>query len=133
MANNKKSFIQVMESGLEGFGELICNIGKGFWGALKDFKRFHKILLAVPVAVAAVWLAIYTAGKLPEYVGINLLESGEFAILVTREIAVLGPIAVTALCLLLMFCSRRTLYPWLISIFSLVLPLLLLVTNIFPS
>ena len=41
-------------------------------------------------------------------------------------------LAVTALCLLMMFISRRTIYPWLISIFSLVLPILLIVTNMLP-
>ena len=39
----------------------------------------------------------------------------------------------TALCLLMMFLSRKTIYPWIISIFSLVLPFLLIVTNIFPA
>ena len=36
-------------------------------------------------------------------------------------------------CLLLMFLSRRVIYPWLISIFTLVLPLLLLLSNIYPA
>ena len=43
------------------------------------------------------------------------------------------PVAVTALCLLLMMCSRKTIYPWLISLFSLVLPLVLMLGAVFPA
>ena len=42
-------------------------------------------------------------------------------------------IAAIALCLLMMLISRRTIYPWLISLFSLILPFALLITNIFPA
>jgi hypothetical protein len=45
----------------------------------------------------------------------------------------MGPLGVTAACLLLMFCSRRTLYPWLISIMSLLLPMLILLLNNYPT
>lgn len=99
----------------------------------KWIMRLRKILLAIPVVYLALRLAQYTTERLPERVGLNLLENGEYAYTVTREVAVLGPLAVTAACLLLMFCSRRTVYPWVISLFSLVLPLLILITNIFPS
>lgn len=95
--------------------------------------KLRSVLLAIPVAVAAIALALANIGRLPEQVGINLLESGEFSMIVSRGVAVMGPLAVTALCLLLMFCSKKVLYPWLISIFSLVLPLLLWVTNAFPA
>ena len=59
--------------------------------------------------------------------------TGEFAVMVTREYAVYGPLGLTAFCLLLMFCSRRTLYPWLISIMSLLLPMLILLLNNYPT
>ena len=32
-----------------------------------------------------------------------------------------------------MFCSRKAMYPWAISIFTLALPVLLLVSNVYPS
>lgn len=131
--NTSGSFLNKVETVFEKLGDGIIWIfgnPKGLW---RYIKRFHKIILAVPVAIAAVWLALYTGSKLPAYVGINLQQTGEYAQIVTREVAVMGPLAVTAACLLLMFCSRRTLYPWLISVFSLVLPLLLLVTNILPA
>ena len=70
---------------------------------------------------------------LPAQVGIDLQASGEYAQMISKSVAVMGPLALTAVCLLLMFTSRKVLYPWLISIFSLVLPLLILITNIFPA
>ena len=95
--------------------------------------RIRSVLMAAPVVYAAVRLAMYARENLPEQVGINLKESGEYAMLVARDTAIMGSLAVTALCLLMMFVSRRTIYPWLISIFSLVLPILLIVTNMFPA
>ena len=95
--------------------------------------RLRSVLLAIPVATAAVVLALRNASDLPDRVGINLQASGEYALVVDRGLAVMGPLAVTAVCLLLMFCSRRVVYPWLISLFSLVLPVLILITNIFPG
>lgn len=103
---------------------------KEFWSWV--FK-LRSVGLAIPVAVCAVLLAVYNEATLPAMVGIDLQASGEYAQMIAREVAVLGPLALTALCLLLMFCSRRVIYPWLISLFSLVLPLLILITNIFPA
>ena len=71
--------------------------------------------------------------QLPEEVGINLLANGEYEYLVSRGLAVMAPLAVTGVCILMMWMSRRTIYPWIISIFSLVLPLLIWVTNVFPA
>jgi hypothetical protein len=41
------------------------------------------------------------------------------------------PLAITGGCLLMMVFSRKVIYPWLISVFSLVLPLLVLALNFF--
>ena len=95
--------------------------------------RLRKVFLMIPVAFGAYYLAKMNSEKLPEMVGLNLLETGEFEQMISRDVAVMGPLALTALCLLLMLFSRKTLYPWIISIFSLALPLLILVTNIFPA
>ncbi len=94
--------------------------------------KLRSILLSIPVAIAAIALAIRNMAKLPEQVGVNLQASGEYAMTISRGVAILGPLALTAVCLLLMFCSRRVVYPWLISLFSLVLPLVLWFTNTFP-
>ena len=45
----------------------------------------------------------------------------------------MGPLALTLACLFLMFCSRKALYPWAISVFTLALPILLLVSNLYPA
>ena len=95
--------------------------------------RLRKIFMAAPVVYLAIRIAVANAGRLPEYVGLNLQSSGEFAMTVTRSYAVYGPLGVTAFCLLLMFCSRKTLFPWIISIFSLVLPYLIYLTNIYTA
>lgn len=93
----------------------------------------RKPIMAVPVVLAALRLAQYNATNLPEKVGLDLQATGEYAFVISRNAAVLGPLAVTALCLVLMFLSRRTVYPWVISIFTLVLPVLIFVTNAFPA
>lgn len=96
---------------------------------------FHlrKLVLAAPVVYYALKLARYNSENLPPLVGINLQSSGAFAEHISRQTAVMGPLALTAACLVLMFCSRKAIYPWVISIFSLALPLLLLVSNIYPN
>ena len=95
--------------------------------------RLRKIVLAVPVVFAALQLASYNRENLPEQVGINLQSSGEFAQMISRDIAVMGPLGLTLACLFLMFCSRKAMYPWAISLFTLVLPVLILVTNLYPA
>lgn len=95
--------------------------------------RLRGLLMAVPVAVAALYLAAQNMARLPEEVGINLLANGQYEYLVSRGLAVLVPLVVTGVCLVMMFLSRRTIYPWIISIFSLVLPWLIWITNVFPA
>ncbi len=96
-------------------------------------RKTHKIILAVPVAVAAVMLAVQNLARLPRLVGLNLQGDGSFTMYIGRLPAVLGPLVITAVCLLLMFGSKRTLTPWLVSVFSLALPLIILVINVFPA
>ena len=94
--------------------------------------NLRSFVLAIPVLFGAVVLAVVNAAKLPTEVGINLLADGEYAIMVHKLVAISAPLLVTAICLLLMFCSKKVLYPFLISLFSLALPLLILLTNVFP-
>lgn len=95
--------------------------------------RLRRIFMAIPVVVLAIRIAAANMERLPEYVGLNLQSSGEFAMMVNRNYAVYGPLCVTGFCLLLMFCSRKTLFPWIISIFTLVLPYLIYLTNIYMA
>lgn len=124
---------QKIGKGFRAVGDIIHKIENFFGLIISFFVRMRKPIMAIPVVLASVWLAQYNTEHLPEQVGIDLQATGEYAYMISRDTAVLAPLAVTALCLLLMFCSRRTVYPWIISIFSLVLPLLVLLTNVFPA
>ena len=91
----------------------------------------RKIFMVVPVLMAALQLAIYSRENLPETVGFNIQASGEFAQVISRDTAVYGPLGLTCACLVLVLLSRRTIYPWIISIFTLTLPVLILMLNSF--
>lgn len=95
--------------------------------------RLRKIFMAAPVVYFAIRIAMENMERLPEQVGLNLQSNGEFAMMVTRQYAVLGPLCVTGFCLLLMFCSKKTVFPWIISIFTLVLPYLIYLTNMYTG
>ncbi len=94
--------------------------------------RLRKFVLAAPVVYYALRLAAYNAKNLPPQVGLNLQASGEFALTISRQLAVMGPLGLTAGCLVLMFLSRKAMYPWAVSVFTLALPLLLLLSNVYP-
>lgn len=117
----------------KGAGNVLRKTGQVLQVIWSYLVRLRAVFLAVPVAVAAVWLAVVNMARLPRSVGLLLQTSGEFSLLVPKEVAVFGPLAVTALCILLMLCSKKTVFPWLISIFSLVLPVLIWFTNIYPA
>jgi Ca2+/Na+ antiporter len=106
--------------------------GEKFGRTGKWAYNMRSIVLAIPVLFGAVVLAIVNAVKLPTYVGINLLADGEYALMVHKLLAVTCPLLITAVCLLLMFCSKKVAYPFLISLFSLAIPVLILITNVFP-
>ena len=95
--------------------------------------KLRKIFMAIPVVYLALRIANQNMERLPEAVGLNIQSTGEFAVMVTREYAVNGPLAITFFCLLLMFFSRKTVFPWVISIFTLVLPYLIYFTNMYPG
>jgi hypothetical protein len=95
--------------------------------------RLRSVFLAIPVILVALRLAAYNSEHLPLLVGLDLQSTGEFAKTISRQTAVTFPMLLTGGCLGLMFLSKKTLYPWLISIFTLVIPVLLLVTNMYPA
>lgn len=117
----------------QGFVRTMKKIARAIRICWAYIYRLRAAFMAVPVGIAAVWLAIMNMSKLPQSVGIWLLTDGSYSLLVPREVAVFGPLAVTALGILLMLCSKKTVYPWLISIFTLVLPLMIFVTNVYPA
>lgn len=91
----------------------------------------RKVFMVIPVLLAALQLAIYSRDHLPETVGFNIQASGEFAQMISRDTAVYGPLGLTCACLVLVLLSRRTIYPWIISLFTLTLPILILMLNSF--
>ena len=111
---------------LKVIGRVLASIGKWIF-------RLRGFFMAIPVALAALYLASQNMARLPEEVGINLLANGEYEYLISRGLAVMAPLVVTGVCLVMMWLSRRTIYPWIISIFSLVLPILIWITNVFPA
>lgn len=127
------AFIQKMRPFLVRTNEIWKTVSNKVSFVFRYILKFKKLFLCVPVAAFAIILAIRNLFSLPALVGLALAANGEFAFEMVREIAVLGPLVVTGLCLLLVFLSKRTLTPWLVSLFSLVLPLWILFINTFPS
>lgn len=95
--------------------------------------RLRKVFMAIPVVYCAVKLAQYNMENLPSVVGVNMQANGAFTEMLSREVAVMGPLAVTGFCLVMMFFSRKAIYPWAISIFTLILPVILLISNRYPA
>lgn len=114
---------------LTGYGKFKKVLGK----IIMTLYHLRKVVLAAPVAYVALRIAAYNMSHLPEQVGINLQTTGEFAMMINRYSAVIGPLAITAGCLVMMFFTRKALYAWAISVFTLALPVLLLVSNIYPA
>ena len=124
--NKQATGFATVKNGISQVNRIINLIGTWLF-------RLRKFVMAAPVLYYALKLASYNKEHLPEQVGINLQSTGEFAQMISRDLAVTAPLMVTAVCLVMMLFSRRTIYPWIISIFSLVLPLLIWVTNVFPA
>ncbi len=118
---------------LSKIGQFLTKVGHGILRVWRYAVRFKKVILAVPVIWGTVWLAVENITRLPDNVGLGLQTDGTFSMMLPKVLAILGPVAVTALCLLLMFCSKRTLTPWLVSLFSLVFPILLWIINAYPA
>ncbi len=125
-----KVFWEKCKPVLQKIGEVFQQMGHILALAGKWIFKLRGLLLSIPVFVAAIGMGIYNMRMLPEEVGFSLTATGEYAYMISRNMAVFGPLAVTGVCLLLVCCSRRVVYPWLISLFSLVLPVFLYVTNV---
>ena len=108
-------------------------IGRVFTIIGKVLFHTRKIFLTIPVVWASIKMYAFAMEHLPENVGVWLLESGAYQFTLSRESSLMSCMAITAICLVMMFCSRRTILPWVVSLFTLVLPLLLIVTNMYPS
>lgn len=138
------SFVEKVRPGFRAVGAFFRELGKIFYKIGLYMYRLRSIILAAPVAAVAAILAITNMDRLPKTVEITkiAIDTGsESALLgmftmtsevISREMAVFGPAIITGVCLAMMMCSKRTLYPFLISVFSLILPLALYYFNIYP-
>ena len=111
------------------FVMVLLAIWKAFSTACVWIYRLRSFIMAAPVAFYAIKLAFANGNRLPDMVGLDIQASGEFARMVSRQAAVFGPFALTCFCLVLVLCSKKPLLPWLISIFTLILPILIWMTN----
>lgn len=133
---NMKNNIQAVRQDFQADKEKAKGEGSLFKMICMWVYKLRSIFLAIPVAFAAVLLALDNLIKLPEKVELCLPTGEGLAIQIielNKLVAVFGPLVITALCLVMMFCSRRVAYPWLISVFSLVLPLFIYFASVFPG
>ncbi len=96
--------------------------------------RLRSILLAIPLGVTAAFLATRNAAQLPEIIQITIptIQDGALVLVsqaVTKYLAVVCPLALTGVCILMMIISRRMSYPFVIGVFTLVLPLAIYYMN----
>ena len=104
----------VQSTGFEKFKTVMSKINSvinliGVW-----LFRLRKFIMAAPVVYAAIRLASYNGQHLPEQVGLDLQSTGEFAMTVSRQLAVMGPLGLTVwLCCGIPFGIRR-MFVWLV-------------------
>ena len=108
---------------------VLCAICRVLRETVRWIWRLRGLLMSLPVAVVAIRFAWENMHRLPEMVGVDIQASGEFARTISRDLAVLGPLGITAFCILLTVGSKKPLFPWVISVFSLVLPPLIWFLN----
>ena len=110
----------------------------------KTIYGLRGILISAPVAAAALVVAAWGREKLPEVVEITHVvidRDAEDALLglfvmtteqITRDVALFVPLVLTGFCLVMTILSKKTLYPWLISVFTLCLPIVMYFLNTYP-
>ena len=91
--------------------------------------RFRALILTGITLILAIIMAVYCGSHLPEEVGINLQSDGTFSTYVSRGQTILCSLLLTGISLVLMLLSKKTLFPWLVSLFTFAVPILILVTN----
>ncbi len=134
-------FREKMRPAGEKTGRFFKRLGEDIATIIRYMYKLRAIILCAPVAAVAVVLASINTRLLPEAVsflmpGIEIgAEDALFGFLVFDQIqvdkggAIISCLILTLICLGLTLLSKRTLYPWLISVFTLVMPLFLRVTN----
>lgn len=132
------AFVKKTEPARNKAGRIIGTTARVFRGIGKWIYRLRGILLAIPVGVVAVMLAMRNLRDLPAYVAVTVPKIQENALVLSSELISRGwavniPVVVTGGCILMMLLSRRVTYPFLISVFTLVLPIVVRVITILPA
>lgn len=138
------AFIGKVQPIFAAIGRFFAVLGSGFYKIGMYMYRLRSLLLAAPVAAAALILALSNRDRLAETIEVTKITYNPEAVdalfgflelsttTITRDAAVYGPAMITAACLVMMICSKRTLYPFLISVFSLCLPLVIWFFSVYP-
>lgn len=139
------AFVEKVRPGFAAVGRFFRMLGDAFYRIGLYMYRLRSLILAAPVAGVALILATENQQRLAETVEVSKITYNPqaadalFGLLelstttITRDAAVWGPAMITAACLLMMICSKRTLYPFLISVFSLCLPVVIWFFSIYPT
>lgn len=139
------AFWEKVRPGFQAAGRFFRKLGEGLHKIGQYLYLMRSLILGAPVAAAAVVLAARNMDRLPKSVEVTKMaintkaQDALFGFLeltstsITREAAVYGPVILTAVCLVMMIFSKRTLYPFLIALFSLCLPIALYYFTIFPQ
>lgn len=122
----KLGFFQIVGNILSAIDHFISAVGSCVF-------KLRKVFMTIPVLLGLGYLTKMNAEKLPNPVGISLQIDGTYAVMISKNLALVGPVALTGFCLLMMYASKKTLQPWVVSMFSLVLPLLIWLINVFPA
>lgn len=138
-----EEFRDTPRPGLEKAEEGARKTGKTLAKLWKYIYTLRGVIVSLPVLTAAIILAAKCGTDLPATVTVTLpgidTHSAEslFGFLVyhteyvARGTAIMASMVLTIACLLLTICSKRILYPWVISVFTLTVPVFLLVTNVY--
>ena len=121
---------EIINEDVQEFQEPKKTFWQGVVAVLRWIFRLRSVALSIPVAVLAIILAINNAAALP---GPLLIGAGQNVITITKPVLVMGPLALTSFSILMTLFSKRVIYPWVISLFSLVLPLFLVFSNMILS
>ena len=120
---------------------VIGNVFRIIW---KFIYGVRGILVSVPGVFAAFYVASWAREHLPEAVEVTHVlidreaEGAIFGLfvmtteLMARDLVIVSSLALTAVCLICTIFSKRTLYPWLISVFTLCLPIVMYYLNTYP-
>lgn len=150
-------FVDAVSPFNRGVRQVFRAIARTFRNLWKYVFWFRSVILAAPMAVVAVVLAAQNMNRLPEQVSYTKIlfytekmpknfeflfstdaENALFDIFVlsqdflTRTQAVFMPLAMTAVCIVLMIFSKRMLYPFLIGLLTLAMPIVLYIFTMFP-